>query len=206
MKNKNANPLTVLLCLCAAAYFLLCGGSSFAQESPGAEAPELAADNGTRPLVIYYSRTGKAKMLATALKNQLGCDLEAIVSNEKRGVGGIFLDQIFNLKDDQQPFAKEIQKYNPVVLVAPIWLLRLSSPARTFIKSGILKGKEVYIFTTSGGPMSSRNKSIAGFAAEYGLNVKGVFNIFKVGKKAQEDFDKDVKAVLEKTPIKSAGR
>jgi hypothetical protein len=49
---------------------------------------------------------------------------------------------------------------------------------RTFIKTAGLKGKDVYIFTTSGEPMpESRKKAFGEFASEHGLNVKWVVGL-----------------------------
>jgi maleate cis-trans isomerase len=71
-------------------------------------------------------------------------------------------------------------------------------------------GKDVYIFTTSCGPLAGWvSNTIRGFATSHGLNVKSVqgFQISKKtegGKrvpKAQADFDKDIQEFLIKTPI-----
>ncbi|MCX8044607.1 MAG: hypothetical protein N3B18_10865, partial [Desulfobacterota bacterium] len=67
-----------------------------------------------------------------------------------------------------------------------------------------LKGRDVYIITTSGGPMERKNEAIAAYAREKGLRVKGVFNISRVMKKTQEEIDRDVAAVLKTIPLQPA--
>lgn len=182
--------------------FMIGISPGFAQESIPQVTAVLTGDNTTKPLVIYYSRSGKNRLAATALKNQLGCEMAEIVSKRSISTGTIMLDQIFNRNDDQEPFSKDLKQYNPIIIMAPIWFTRLSSPARTFIKTQeALKGKDVYIFTTSGGPMSFKNGAIRDFATDYGLIVKGVYNLKGVMKKTQEDFDQEFKALLEKTAI-----
>jgi len=161
MNSKRRTMVSALIIL----FFMVCGCVGFAQQSRQQESAVITGDNSTQPLVICYSRTGKGRMAATALKNQLGCDMAEIVSKRQIGVPTIMADQIFNRNDDQEPFSKDLKQYNPVIIVAPIWFMRLSSPARTFIKQQAdLKGKDVYIFTTSGGPMQSRNGAIKDFA------------------------------------------
>jgi len=209
MKTVQCKSLIFLL-VSFAFLFVIFSGISLAQEDVKERTDFKAIDDETKPLVVYYSRTGNCKMVATALKNQLGCELAEIVSKEKKGVGSIMRDQLFNLDDDQQPFVKELKNYNPIVIAAPIWFMRLSSPARTFIKKTDLMGKDVYIFTTSCGPLAGWvSNTIRGFATSHGLNVKSVqgFQISKKtegGKrvpKAQADFDKDIQEFLIKTPI-----
>jgi menaquinone-dependent protoporphyrinogen IX oxidase len=180
--------------------FCLFLSPSFAQDSVS-KSPDATLQN-EKPFVVYYSRTGKAQMVATALKNQLGCEMGAILSDSKKGVFTIMLDQVFNRNDCQQPFPVNLKKYNPVIIVSPIWFMRLSSPARTFIKKTDLKGKDAYIFTTSGGPLpESRKTSIKKFVTEYGMNVKEVISL-QIGKKTQADFDKEIQEKLKMISLK----
>ena len=199
MKCKNANAIYSLMLLFLFVCSVVCNGISIAQDT-STEQP--AADQiDTKPFVVFYSRTGRAQMVATALKNQLGCEMGQIMSNSEKGIFTIFLEQIFNRDDDQQPFTKDLKDYNPVIIVSPIWLMKLSSPARTFIKQGSLKGKDVYVFTTSGGPLpEGRKEAVKKFASKYGLNVKKVIGL-QIGKKIQTDFDKEIQDILRQTPL-----
>jgi flavodoxin len=153
----------------------------------------VAQDETAKPFIVYYSRTGSAQKVASALQNQLGCGMEGIVPASKIGIGTIFMDQIFNRKNKQEPLKQNLAEYDPIILVTPIWFMRLSSPARAFIKQGALKGKEVYIFTVSGGPMSKgRKNAFKEFGAEHGLTVKEVHSL-QVGKKTPADLEKEIK-------------
>lgn len=182
-------------------FLIACGCVSFAQ-SPATQTAVVASDNATHPLVVYYSRTGKARMVATVLKERLSCDMAPIVSKRDIGIGTITLDQMFNRDDAQEPFAHDLTRCNPVIIVAPIWFMKLSSPARTFIaRQQGLRGRDLYIITTSGGPMEKKNEAIAKFATDQGLTVKGVFNISGAMRKTQEDFARDVAAIIEKAGL-----
>jgi flavodoxin len=196
-KTRLVNILLLALLFCFFGVFCRTG---FAQETK--TTITASPETGTKPYVVYYSRTGKARMVATALKNQLGCEMGEIVSHSKKGVFTIMLDQLFNRDDCQEPLAANLKEYNPIIIVTPVWFMRLSSPARKFIKTADLKGKDAYIVTTSGGPMpESRKKAFGEFAAKHGFNVKGVVGL-QIGKKTQTDFDKEIQGILEKLPLK----
>lgn len=192
-------PVIILLLAFVCCFFGVCRGTGLSQEITAVTA---SADNRAKPFVVYYSRTGKARMVATALKNQLGCEMGEIVSHSKKGVFTIMLDQAFNRDDCQEPLSTNLKAYNPIIIVTPVWFMRLSSPARTFIKTADLKGKDAYIFTTSGGPMpESRKKAFSEFASEHGINIQGVIGL-QIGKKTQADFDKEVQEIVGKMPLK----
>jgi flavodoxin len=181
-------------------FFCVYSGTGFSGEVNATVS--AGADTNAKPFIAYYSRTGKARMVATALKNQLGCEMGEISSHSKKGVFTIMLDQLFNRDDCQDRFSEHLKAYNPIIIVTPVWFMRLSSPARTFIKTADIKGKDAYIFTTSGGPMpESRKKAFNEFASEHGLNVKGVIGL-QIGKKTPADFDKEVRELLGKMSLK----
>jgi flavodoxin len=159
------------------------------------------ADNASRPLVVHYSRTGHARMLATALSNRLGGDLAEIQSTRSRGVSRITWEQLFGLSDNQEPIGREVESYNPIIVVAPIYFMKLCAPGRTFIETAIPAGKDVYVFTTSGGPLAGFSaKKIRALAEKSALNVRGVYG-FQIGKKTQADFDNEVRDFLAETPV-----
>ena len=158
-------------------------------------------EQSSRPLVVYYSRQGHAKMVATALKNHLHADIEEIRSEKKRGVFTIMLEQLFGLDDRQAAPEKDLSQYNPLIVVAPIYFMKLSAPARTFIDRSIPAGKDLYVFTTSGGPLAGFTKnSIRSFVQKRSLNAKGVHG-FQIGKKTQADFDNETASFLARNPI-----
>ena len=187
-----------VLFLCGIFCVLACAGASATRDA----AAEAQQDNATKPIVLYYSRLGHAEMVATALKNQLGCEMVKIVSKKDRGMFTLMAEQSFNLSDDQDAPAKDLAAYNPIIIVSPIYFMRLSAPARTLIEKHIPKGKRVYVFTTSGGPLAGfTGRGIRALAEESGLAVQGV-NGFQIGKKKQADFDTEIQRFLAKTAVK----
>lgn len=174
-------------------------GSSIAQEI--APAAQLQEQN---PLVVYYSRSGKTKMAADSLKNLLGCEEEAIISKiDRSGFSGILtgvIDQLMDRDDDQAPFGKSLQPYNPICLATPVWVGNIASPARTFIKGADFKGKDVFLFLTYNGKLSpEKETAIASLLSARGCRVK----IFKIitKEKTQADIDKEIKSIVDRAGI-----
>ena len=153
-----------------------------------------------KPLVVYYSRTGNCRTLATTLGSQLNAEVEEMPSEKDRGIFTIIGEQYFWGDDKQKPFEKNLQDYSPIIVVAPIYLMKFSAPGRFFIKEVIPEGSEVYVITMTGGPPpESAHKKIAAMATDSGLVVKGVHG-FQAGK-TQEEFDSEIKDFLKETPI-----
>lgn len=148
-----------------------------------------------KPMVTYYSRTGNAAMVATALAAHLDAELAEIPSQKDRGIFTIIGEQWFWGTDKQKPFDKNFQNYSPIIVVAPIYLMQLSAPGRFFIEEVIPEGSDVYVFTTSGGPLAGfTQKGIEELVTESGLNAKGVYG-FQAGK-TQKEFDSAVSDFL----------
>jgi flavodoxin len=186
------------LFLCSIFCVLACAGAPATRDA----AAEAQQDNATKPIVLYYTRLGHAEMVATALRNQLGCDMEKIASKKDRGMFTLMAEQTFNLSDDQDAPANGLAGYDPIIVVSPIYFMRLSAPARTLIEKYIPKGKRVYVFTTSGGPLAGfTGRGIRALAEESGLVVESVHG-FQIGKKTQADFDTEIQQFLSKTPVK----
>lgn len=182
-----------------------CAGAEAQPEdviSAGEAAEKIQADTGAKkPLVVYYSRTGNARMVATALASHLNAEIEEIQSEKDRGIFTIIGEQYFWGDDRQKPFEKNLQDYSPIIVVAPIYLMKLSAPGRFFIEDVIPEGSEVYVFTTSGGPLAgSTQKGIMELVIDSGLIAKGVYG-FQAGK-TQEEFDNETRDFLQETPVK----
>jgi flavodoxin len=196
--NYGGNMKLRILMACALGLFFACTGTT----TPRDAAADDRTDNTTRPIVLYYSRLGHAEMVATALKNQLGCEMVKIASKKDRGMMTLMAEQTFNLNDDQDPPAQDLAQYDPIIIVSPIYFMRLSAPGRTLISQYIPKGKRVYVYTTSGGPLAGfTGRSIKAFAEESGLVVQGVHG-FQIGKKTQSDFDAEIQQYLKKNQVK----
>ena len=107
----------------------------------------VSSPEGSKPIIVYYSRTGKTRIVANTLKEQLTCEIAEIKSTENRegffGVITCVLDSLLDRDDIIEPFNKDLKGYNPIIIASPIWIGKLSSPVRTLIKQAELKDKEV---------------------------------------------------------------
>jgi len=207
MKGKNLKrtlPLTLTIALLLLSLSYL---PSLTNNSVGTESTSPIANATTEesnPIVVYYSRSGKTQMVARALMDQLSCEGEEIKSKVTRtGVGIItcVVDQLLDRDDQLEPLQKNLKAHNPIIIASPIWLGNLSSPARTFIKQTDLKDKEVYLFLTYNGSLSSEKEiALRKLITSRGIKLKGVYKIV-TKEKTEEDIKKEVRSQLSEKPI-----
>jgi menaquinone-dependent protoporphyrinogen IX oxidase len=202
LKKTLSLTLTIALLLLSLSYLPSPTNNSVGAESTSPIANATA--EGPNPIVVYYSRSGKTQMVARALMDQLSCEGEEIKSKVTRtGVGIItcVLDQLFDRDDQLEPLHKNLKAHNPIIVASPIWLGNLSSPARTFIKQTDLKDKEVYLFLTYNGALSSEKETaLRKLITSRRIKLKEVYKIV-TKEKAEEDIKKEVRAQLDEKPI-----
>lgn len=169
--------------------------------------PSLTAAAGQKPLVVFYSRTGKTRIVANVLAQHFSCDSEEIQSTEDRaGILGAFtcvLDQLLERDDYLLPYNRNMSAYNPVIIATPIWLGNLSSPIRTFIKQTGLKEKDVYLVLTFNGRLTEeKEKLVKESLATQGITPRGIYKII-TKEKTDEELAKEVNRQLEEKPIRT---
>jgi flavodoxin len=106
-----------------------------------------------KSLVVYYTRTGKTKVVAEAIAAQLGADLEEIVDLKKREgkIGWIMCGKDASRKSltEIAPTKKVPADYDLVVVGTPIWAWSPAPAIRTyFSQNNNLSGKKVALFYT----------------------------------------------------------
>ena len=92
---------------------------------------------------MYYSKTGKTKIVAEELKVLIP---DARVVEIKSDVGimkAVMWQQLFNRNACNEPIAVDLEKYDRVILCSPLWLQKISSPMRTIINTVPIEGKKV---------------------------------------------------------------
>ena len=91
-----------------------------------------------RILIVYYSRTGTSEIVAKALQEKLGCDIERIgyADPAKRPsfLGAAFeairkRHTVVLSGDTRTPMS-----YNRLIVVSPVWAGGLSTPVRSYLK------------------------------------------------------------------------
>jgi flavodoxin len=104
-------------------------------------------------LVVYYSRTGKTKVVSDTLKNYFCADeLEVKDLKDRSGVVGFLTaayDSFFDKYTSIEPAHPDLSRYSFIILVSPVWNWKLSMPMRTFLHNNKLNGKKLLVFTTA---------------------------------------------------------
>jgi flavodoxin len=103
-------------------------------------------------LVVYYTRTGKTKVVAEKVSAELGADIEEIVDLKKREgklgwiAGG--RDAMQKKQTEIAPTNKAPCDYDLIVLGTPIWAWAPTPALRTYVMRNALDGKRVAFFYT----------------------------------------------------------
>ena len=114
-----------------------------------------------KTLLIYYSFSGNNEIIAEELQNKLECDLYKIKELKRRTKFSIILDIMFNRGTRIQQPELNLQQYDHIILMAPIWTGKLATPMRAFLELERDFIKEYSFITVCGGALGG-NKKIAG--------------------------------------------
>ena len=172
-------------------FVLYCAFVPYGHAGPTAPAPGMAApETLQKPLIVYYSLTGTTRTIAKELASALSCETEEIVSRKYRQYLWKITcvnDQLFDRDDDLAPVTTDLTKYNQLIIASPVWIHTISSPMRTLIKYNGFKNKKVWLVLTNQGNYGPADEtSIIKFLNDWGITVKGCYNICTTGKTEQE--------------------
>ena len=110
--------------------------------------------NGTRTLVVYYSRTGHVARVAKELARMLGADVECIIDRkDRRGIRGWLRagsDGTRRKPADIAPPSKDPAAYDLVVIGSSIWNRTITTPVRTYMQKFPGRFPEVAFFINTG--------------------------------------------------------
>jgi len=108
-----------------------------------------------KPLVVFYSRTGRTRKVGEAIATALDCDSEELVDTRKRSGPIGFIRSGREAQSKQltvlQPVKRDPSLYDIVILGTPIWAGTMSSAMRTYIAENKSKFNRVAFFCTQGG-------------------------------------------------------
>lgn len=108
-----------------------------------------------RVLLVYYSRTGRTKDIALAIKSKLDCDiLEIHDKANRKGFMGYMkssLQSIFGQQTELNIIEHNPKDYELVIVGTPIWVQNMSVPVRTYLYQFGSKMQQVAFFCTMGG-------------------------------------------------------
>lgn len=109
-----------------------------------------------KTLVAYFSLTGNTKNAAEIVAKETNADLYEI--ELVTPYPSEYKDQIELAKKELdegilppiKPWPENINEYDVVFVGSPVWWGTMATPVRTFLTSGVLKGKIVIPFVTHG--------------------------------------------------------
>ena len=109
-----------------------------------------------KTLVVFYSLTGKTRLVAETIANETKADLKEIEETKPRKVGPLThltgsVAAILGRCSDIKPINAHIEQYDLVFIGSPIWFFRPAPAINTFISTVNLKVKQLVLFFTMGG-------------------------------------------------------
>ena len=110
-----------------------------------------------RSLVAYFTLTGNTEKAAEIIAEEVGADLYKIelvtpYPSEYKAQTELAKKELADgTLPAIKPWPTNIADYDVVFVGSPVWWGTMSTPVRTFLASGVLKGKAVIPFVTHGG-------------------------------------------------------
>lgn len=108
-------------------------------------------------LIIYYSLTGNTQLIAEAIKEETGADIERLkpIKDLDSESGTRFFWGGMHAKMKQKPKLEPL-KYDPngydmIFLGTPVWAWTLTPPIRSFLSSNDLSNKPIAIWNCAAG-------------------------------------------------------
>jgi len=136
-----------------------------------------------KTLIVYYSRTGLTKKIATIISEALKADLDEIIDNKKRsGPIGYMTSGRDAMKGVLTTIthAHNPKDYDFIIIGGPVWVWTLTPAVRTYLdqNSDALRVKKVAFFATQGSSGSDKKFEVM----EAMLKVKPISTLTINGK------------------------
>ncbi len=108
-----------------------------------------------KALIVYYSRSGTTRMLATAISHTLHCDIEEIRdTRSRRGILGYvqsLIEAFLRRPSTIESAERDPGSYDLVIIGTPVWAGSMSSPVRSYLMANKARLREAAFFCTLGG-------------------------------------------------------
>jgi flavodoxin len=113
-----------------------------------------------KSLVVYYSLTGKTRLVAQAIAEIMGATLLEIEERRPIPMPFVYLSGGFRAFTNRGskicPIEVDIKQYDRVFVGAPIWASRPSPAVNSFIYQTNFEGRSIVVFFTMGGDNAER--------------------------------------------------
>ena len=157
--------------------------------------PPLSKDNETRSvtdnstLILYYSMTGKSKIVAEELNSLVPGSNLVEVKSDASIPAAIFWYKLPFTKAKIEPLNINFDNYEKILLCTPVYMQGISPAIKAVIKDIPLKDKNATVFAICGGFYGSFMRWIVkNKIKSKGAEVEGVY-VVKVGGKTNEEIE-----------------
>jgi hypothetical protein len=145
-----------------------------------------------KPLVVYYSLTGKTKLVAQAIAETLNATLVEIEERRPRKLGlSVYLfgsiAAFMNWGSKINPIDVDLKQHERIFIGSPMWFYRPVPAVNSFIYQTNFEGRSIIPFFTMGGDNSE--KALANITAKIERSqgkVAGSFAITSYGVSDEE--------------------
>ena len=145
-----------------------------------------------KPLVVYYSLTGKTKLVAQVIAEALNATLVEIKETKPRKLGPLVyliggFAALMNKGSKINPIDVDLKQHERIFIGSPIWNSRPAPAVNSFIYQTNFEGRSIIPFFTMGGDNSE--KALANITAKIERSqgkVAGSFAITSYGASDEE--------------------
>ena len=122
-----------------------------------------------KPLVVYYSLTGKTKLVSQVIAEALNATLVEIKETKPRKLGPLVyllggFAAITNRGSEINPIDVDLKQHETIFIGSPIWASRPVPAVNSFIYKTNFEGRSIIPFFTMGG--SNAEKALANITAK----------------------------------------
>lgn len=107
---------------------------------------------------MSYSLTGNNGTLAAAVAKALSAEHIEILEEKPRKMGAIILDMILNRTPRVQPLPAVLEQYERILFIAPVWMGKVASPLRAYLKHLKVHPQPYAFASISGGALNTNPK------------------------------------------------
>ena len=186
---------------------IACATTNNASDDVSEKAFSVTSDNETftvsdnKTLILYYSKTGKTKIVAEELNHLIQGSTLIEVKSDASIPAAIFWYKWPFTKAKIEPLNINFDNYEKIFLCTPVYMQGISPAIKAVIKDIPLKDKNATVFATCGGFYGSFMRWIVKRKIKSkGAEVEGVY-VVKVGGKTDEEIEEQTATHL-KTALK----
>ena len=110
-------------------------------------------NDAAKTLIIYYSRSGKTRLISETLAKNIGADiLEIKDPKDRSGWWGFMiagLDAFRHKHTPIEPERPDVDSYSTLIIATPIWSWNVSTPIHTLFEKNSFDGKKLILLTTA---------------------------------------------------------